>query len=222
MHSTGPGTVYLIHLDTPYKHARHYTGWTTDLDARLQAHRNGQGARLMKVITKAGITWRLARPGPADDPANAPSRTGTKHPGAPMLAPPRPVSTGRSAILPAPAHRGLAATAPRPAAASAALPVPERHPGGRAVHHRPGRMDRPAADRLPPYITGPFRERTRHTPAEQEWFRGYTEPITRRITQLTTAEPRPALDSDSEHALRRGGHAMTPPALIAVSASTSD
>ena len=26
MHSTGPGTVYLIHLDTPYKHARHYTG----------------------------------------------------------------------------------------------------------------------------------------------------------------------------------------------------
>ena len=29
------GTVYLIHFDTPYKHARHYTGWASDLERRV-------------------------------------------------------------------------------------------------------------------------------------------------------------------------------------------
>ena len=64
----GTGTVYLIHFDTPYKQARHYTGWTTDLHARLEAHRAGRGARLMEVITDAGVTWHLARtwPGPRE------------------------------------------------------------------------------------------------------------------------------------------------------------
>lgn len=55
------GTVYLIHFDEPYKHAKHYLGWTTDLNARLVAHANGTGARLMEVVTEAGISWRLAR-----------------------------------------------------------------------------------------------------------------------------------------------------------------
>ena len=56
-----PGLVYLIHFHTAYKHARHYLGHTIDLPARLQAHRDGRGARLMEVITLAGITWQLAR-----------------------------------------------------------------------------------------------------------------------------------------------------------------
>jgi predicted GIY-YIG superfamily endonuclease len=95
----GPGTVYLIHLDTPYKHARHYTGWTTDLDARLEAHRAGRGARLMEVIKTAGISWRLARtwPGGRDRERAIKDRHE-----APKLCPecspqPRPVRAGRSA-----------------------------------------------------------------------------------------------------------------------------
>ncbi len=55
------GTVYLLHFDTPYRHARHYLGWTENLDQRLARHRAGDGARLMAVITDAQITWRLAR-----------------------------------------------------------------------------------------------------------------------------------------------------------------
>ena len=55
------GTVYLLHFNSPYKHARHYVGFTTDLPARLQAHTSGQGARLMEVITGAGISFQLAR-----------------------------------------------------------------------------------------------------------------------------------------------------------------
>jgi predicted GIY-YIG superfamily endonuclease len=55
------GTVYLLHFDSPYKHARHYVGFTKDLAARLEAHASGQGARLVQVIIEAGITFQLAR-----------------------------------------------------------------------------------------------------------------------------------------------------------------
>ena len=54
--------IYLLHFETPYRHARHYTGWTAgDLDARLKQHERGTGARLMAVIAEAGIGWTLAR-----------------------------------------------------------------------------------------------------------------------------------------------------------------
>lgn len=56
-----PGTVYLIHTDKPFHHLRHYLGWTSDLDARLEAHRSGQGANVMRVLKKQGIGWELAR-----------------------------------------------------------------------------------------------------------------------------------------------------------------
>jgi predicted GIY-YIG superfamily endonuclease len=58
---TGPSVVYLIHFERRYKHAGHYLGSTKDLPARLRAHAHGDGARLMAVITEAGIGWQLAR-----------------------------------------------------------------------------------------------------------------------------------------------------------------
>jgi predicted GIY-YIG superfamily endonuclease len=50
------GTVYLLHFDRPYKRARHYLGWASDLDARLAQHTAGHGARLLEVVHDAGIT----------------------------------------------------------------------------------------------------------------------------------------------------------------------
>jgi hypothetical protein len=60
------GTVYLLHLDPPYKHARHYTGHADPgrLRARLAAHAAGTGARLMQVVKDAGGSFRLARTWP--------------------------------------------------------------------------------------------------------------------------------------------------------------
>ena len=43
------GTIYLLHFHQPYRHARHYAGWT------------GNGARLITVIRHAGIGFTLAR-----------------------------------------------------------------------------------------------------------------------------------------------------------------
>ena len=53
--------IYLLHFERPYRHARHYLGSTDDLDARLACHAEGQGAKLMRVIKEAGISWQCVR-----------------------------------------------------------------------------------------------------------------------------------------------------------------
>jgi hypothetical protein len=60
------GTVYLLHFDRPYKHARHYLGWADDLDKRLAVHGTRHGARLLAVLREHGIGWQLARTWPGD------------------------------------------------------------------------------------------------------------------------------------------------------------
>jgi predicted GIY-YIG superfamily endonuclease len=57
-----PSIVYLLHLDPPYRHAKHYTGWTgRPLAERLADHAGSKGARLLKVQRAAGGSWRVAR-----------------------------------------------------------------------------------------------------------------------------------------------------------------
>ncbi|SRR5579871_358453 len=56
--------IYLLHFDRPLAHASHYLGYTKDgqsLEARLEQHRSGRGARLMAVIKEAGIGFTLVR-----------------------------------------------------------------------------------------------------------------------------------------------------------------
>jgi hypothetical protein len=55
------GVIYMLHFDQPYKHARHYVGWTEDLLDRLDRHASGHGARLVEVIWHAGIGFTLVR-----------------------------------------------------------------------------------------------------------------------------------------------------------------
>ena len=52
-----PYFVYLLHFHRRYYPAGHYTGMT----ACLALHRRGRGARLMKAIVSAGITFEVAR-----------------------------------------------------------------------------------------------------------------------------------------------------------------
>lgn len=54
--------VYLIHFEKKYKHSQHYLGFVEgDLEQRLKRHRSGTGAKLLKVITDAGINWSVVR-----------------------------------------------------------------------------------------------------------------------------------------------------------------
>ena len=55
------GVVYLVHFSEPYRHARHYTGWTVDLDARLAEHRAGRGARLLPPRLVSNMNRSLER-----------------------------------------------------------------------------------------------------------------------------------------------------------------
>lgn len=63
--------VYLLHLDTPLPRgvsrrgtplrAGHYLGYAEDLEARLERHANGTGARMLAVARERGIGWQVAR-----------------------------------------------------------------------------------------------------------------------------------------------------------------
>ena len=55
--------VYLIHLDQPLKHARHYLGFTSldTVSQRLERHKNGSGARLLLACNHAGVNYQIVR-----------------------------------------------------------------------------------------------------------------------------------------------------------------
>lgn len=62
-------SLYLLHFDRPYKHARHYLGWARDLAAlhrRVDVHYaatpgDGKNHALMIALKQAGISFTLAR-----------------------------------------------------------------------------------------------------------------------------------------------------------------
>jgi predicted GIY-YIG superfamily endonuclease len=55
------GTVYLLHFDRPYHHARHYIGFTRDLARRTERHRAGRGSPLIEAASNDGIEFTVAR-----------------------------------------------------------------------------------------------------------------------------------------------------------------
>ena len=54
-------TVYLLHFERPFGHAKHYLGKSKHLSKRLAHHRNGTGANLMRHVKNAGIDWLCVR-----------------------------------------------------------------------------------------------------------------------------------------------------------------
>jgi predicted GIY-YIG superfamily endonuclease len=57
-----PGRVYLICFERPYKHARHYMGWTArSIEERIAEHMTGKGSRLMAAVVNAGISWEVVK-----------------------------------------------------------------------------------------------------------------------------------------------------------------
>jgi len=56
--------VYILHFDRPYWQAgkancQHYVGYTKDLPARLDKHRQGNGSKLVRYANNQGIQWQL-------------------------------------------------------------------------------------------------------------------------------------------------------------------
>jgi predicted GIY-YIG superfamily endonuclease len=59
--------VYLLHFSAPYRHARHYLGFSRKVASRVECHQKGHGVPLTRAARKAGITFELARVWPKRD-----------------------------------------------------------------------------------------------------------------------------------------------------------
>lgn len=57
------GSIYLLHFHRAFKHARHYTGWAKNVDARVGEHFDGSAhsSHLVKAALAAGIGFDVAR-----------------------------------------------------------------------------------------------------------------------------------------------------------------
>jgi len=159
--------------------------WTADLHARLAAHRDGRGARLMEVITAAAISWQLARtwPGGRDRERAIKNRHE-----APRLCPictpdPYPVTTGRSAIIAT--SREPVPVLPPP------LQVSPRERGLRMAEQFLSQRAGWTPERLTAsfdYITRPYHQAGSHTAAQDEAHRVYIQTVTSQIALLAAAD----------------------------------
>lgn len=59
--------VYLLHLDPPYKHARHYLGYSDDIARRFREHQTGRGSALTEAAVAAGCELSIVRVWPGYD-----------------------------------------------------------------------------------------------------------------------------------------------------------
>lgn len=58
------GVVYLIHFAQKFAHAQHYVGFCQSyegVESRLDYHARGQGSRLLRAVSAAGIHWDIVR-----------------------------------------------------------------------------------------------------------------------------------------------------------------
>ena len=53
--------VYLIHFEKNLEHARHYIGATDDVQARLERHKQGLGANILRVCNEHNIDYKVVR-----------------------------------------------------------------------------------------------------------------------------------------------------------------
>jgi hypothetical protein len=60
------GLIYLLHFERSYYHARHYLGYTDNLEARVAAHRAGHGSPLVAAAVRDDIEFCVAATWPGD------------------------------------------------------------------------------------------------------------------------------------------------------------
>jgi predicted GIY-YIG superfamily endonuclease len=53
--------IYMMHFDKPFKHAKHYVGYTTNFEKRLERHRKGGGSRLLRAVGESGIKYHVVK-----------------------------------------------------------------------------------------------------------------------------------------------------------------
>lgn len=56
-------SVYLIHLEKPFKHAKHYIGYTAleSVEDRVKRHKNNSGSHFLSVCNYECIDYKVVR-----------------------------------------------------------------------------------------------------------------------------------------------------------------
>jgi|SRR5579883_1630627 len=54
-------TVYLVHLDEPYRHAQHLLGLCGNLEKWLARQRRAKVSPLLRAASRSGIAWEVVR-----------------------------------------------------------------------------------------------------------------------------------------------------------------
>lgn len=200
------GVVYLLHfherLGTEKHSIQHYLGFTPDLDARIEKHRAGQGARVTEVLKERGIGFDVA----AVWPGNRQIENALKLHSATRICPqctpdPRVPLIVQRAIAAEKRRQARAARQARQAQQHAEAAAAQR---GRSPYQRGADMaerflrDQVAAGRTAEqiaathaYITGPWHERVHTSQAQAETFRGYSELITAELARLREDQAAP-------------------------------
>jgi predicted GIY-YIG superfamily endonuclease len=175
---------YLVHLDPAYRHAKHYLGSTSDLEARLEAHRAGRGARLMEVVKQAGGSFHLVRTWPGGKTREREIKDRHDMPRlCPDCSPQPQPARHRVADHPAPA-RPVRGSAPRQA-------VDPAERGARSAARFLAEREGWTADRIAAayeFITGPARENGPRTPAAAAEMAAFTAHVDAALEQLRTTE----------------------------------
>ncbi len=191
---TAKGDLYLLHfhqrLGTGKHSIQHYLGFTPDLDARLDKHRRGQGARITQVLKERGIGWDVVAVWPGNRQVENSLKLHSATRICPVCTPSPRIPLIVQQVIEAEEQR-RAREAERLAARVA------RAARARSPYQRGAELaelflrDQAAAGRTArqivatlAYLTGPGRQRAHATPAQAEVFRGYSEMVTAALAQL--------------------------------------
>jgi hypothetical protein len=197
------GELYLLcfreRLGTDKHSIKHYLGFAWDLDARLEKHRAGQGARITQVLRERGIGWDVAAVWPGnrgvENELKLHSATRICPRCTPGAQPPRIVQE----VIKAEARRrarearkaaGRIRDTQRYAAEVAKRAAMSPYERGADMAQRWIRQQVQAgrtAEQIAAtdaYVTGPLRDRARTEEAAQEKVRGWAEVVAGELARL--------------------------------------
>lgn len=196
------GFVYLLHFHKRLGNERHsiqhYVGFTPDLEARLEKHREGHGARVTEVLKERGIGFDVVAAWPGNrqienalklHSATRMCPTCTPNPRVPQIV--RKAAEAEQKRKARQARRDREALRTAEAAAAARVDPYERGAEMARQFMRQQTAAGRTADQIEAthgYITGPWAEMTRHSEAQIEQHRGYTDLVAAALVQQRQTE----------------------------------
>ena len=211
------GVLYLLcfreRLGTERHSIKHYIGFARDLDARLERHRAGQGAKITQALLDRGIEWDVAAVWPGnrgvENELKLHSATRICPRCTPGAQPPRVVQEvikaearrlAREARKTARQIRETQRHAAEVAKRAAMSPYERGADMAKRWIYQQAQAGRTAEQlaATDAYVTGPLRDRARSDEKAQEVARGWAEVIARELARLGDKQAAAARQAEAQ------------------------